>query len=103
MDSLMWLRTRHMRYIMITTCFFLDIINIYWFSKLFRGARVVCAANWKYYEKYHMARQIESICSYPLLFKSKVHRWYKTAFRFALNRVRYLGFSDRYTKHIEKL
>lgn len=63
LDSVLWIKLKYFRHLMVVTCFFLDVINIYWFKKMFKGAIVVWSANWQYYEKYHKTQQIEMIKS----------------------------------------
>lgn len=67
LDSPVWLKMKYFRYVMIVTCLLLDIINIYWFNKLFKGAKLVWSANWQYYEKHHKTQQIEVVKSKILL------------------------------------
>jgi len=64
LESPLWIKMRHFRYVMIFTCVLLDIINIYWFKKMFRGAVMVFQSNWQYYEKHHKTQQIETILFY---------------------------------------
>lgn len=44
-DSELWAQMRHFRYIMIVTCVILDVINLFWFKKMFAGALAVLEAN----------------------------------------------------------
>ncbi len=50
-DSQLWMQMRHFRYIMIVTCLILDVINIFWFKKMFKGAVAVIKNNWRYYKE----------------------------------------------------
>ena len=64
----LWTVMRHFRFIMIFTCVALDIINIFWFRKMFKGALIVWSTNWQNYEKSHK-NKIELIeCYRRLLF-----------------------------------
>lgn len=57
-DSQLWLQMKHLRYIMIVTCVILDIINLFWFKKMLRGAIIVLR---EYYnEKYIQSDLISS-------------------------------------------
>lgn len=47
MDSQDWLQMKFLRYIMIITCLILDIINIFWFKKMFAGAKAILLTNQK--------------------------------------------------------
>lgn len=40
-DSPLWLQMKHLRYVMIVTCVILDVINLFWFKKMLRGAIIV--------------------------------------------------------------
>jgi len=64
LDSALWIKMRNFRYVMIGTCILLDIINIYWFKKMFHGAVVVFQCNWQYYEKHHKTHQLEMLSAY---------------------------------------
>ena len=64
MDSQLWTKMRHFRYIMIVTCVILDIINIFWFNKMFRSALIVLSTNWEYYEKHHKSQQLRTLSAY---------------------------------------
>lgn len=44
-ESDLWTQMRHFRYIMIVTCITLDIINMFWFKKMLKGALAVLEAN----------------------------------------------------------
>lgn len=71
-DSPLWIKMRHFRYIMIVTCLALDVINIYWFRKMFKGALIVWSTNWQYYEKHHKTQQLEMLYSYRNQLKEKI-------------------------------
>lgn len=64
LDSALWVKMRHFRFVMVGTCILLDIINIYWFKKMFHGAVVVFQCNWQYYEKHHKTQQLEMLVAY---------------------------------------
>jgi len=72
LDSPLWTKMRNFRYVMIFTCILLDIINIYWFKKMFRGAVLVVQSNWEYYEKHHKNQQLEMLASYKNQFKNSI-------------------------------
>ena len=72
LDSPTWVKMKHFRYIMIGTCLCLDIVNVYWFKKIFRGALIVWSTNWQYYEKHHKAHQLELLHAYQRLVKNKI-------------------------------
>lgn len=70
LESPHWMKMRNFRYVMICTCVLLDIINIYWFKKMFRGAVMVFQSNWQYYEKHHKTQQLELLSSYKCRLKN---------------------------------
>lgn len=72
LESPLWAKMKHFRYIMIITCLALDIINVFWFRKMFKGAIIVWQSNWQYYEKHHKTQQLEKLNSYSTLFKNKL-------------------------------
>jgi len=71
LDTPQWFKLRNLRQAMVITCLALDIINIYWFRKMYRGALIVWSANWSYYEKHHKPQQLEKLHSYQQSLKSK--------------------------------
>ena len=72
LDSPLWIKMKNFRYIMIGTCFCLDVVNVYWFKKIFRGAQIVWSTNWQYYEKHHKAQQLQNLHAYHRLLKDKI-------------------------------
>jgi hypothetical protein len=72
LDSPTWIKMRNFRYVMIVTCVALDIINIYWFRKMFKGALIVWTTNWQYYEKHHKNQQLEMLHEYRKSIKHKL-------------------------------
>ncbi len=72
LDSPTWIKMRNFRYLMIVTCVALDIINIYWFRKMFKGALIVWTTNWQYYEKHHKTQQLELLHEYRKNIKQKL-------------------------------
>jgi hypothetical protein len=71
-DSPLWMKMRNFRYIMVITCIILDVINVYWFQKMFKGALIMWSTNWQYYEKYHKPQQLEMISAYRKNFMDKI-------------------------------
>lgn len=72
LDSPLWAKMRTFRYIMIVTCLALDVINVYWFRKMFKGALIVWNTNWQYYEKHHKAQQLERLGNMRKFVSSKL-------------------------------
>lgn len=58
-DSELWAQMRHFRYIMIVTCLVLDVINIFWFKKMFKGAVAVIETNRRCHNKEDNCRKGE--------------------------------------------
>lgn len=71
-DSQLWAQMKHFRYIMIVTCLILDIINIFWFKKMYNGALIIFHTNWQYYETHHKAQQLEAITAYQKKQKNRL-------------------------------
>lgn len=72
LDSPVWIKMRNFRYVMIVTCILLDIINIYWFRKMFKGALIVWNTKWQHYEKHHKHQQLEMLQEYRKNIKYKL-------------------------------
>lgn len=89
LDSPLWTKLKYFRHLMVVTCFFLDIINVYWFKKMFKGALVVWSANWQYYEKYHKTQQIEKLKS--KLVNNFVYQSTLSGLNLVANPGRYIG------------
>lgn len=70
-DSQLWTQMQHFRYIMIITCLILDVINIFWFKKMFRGALIVASSNWKNYKKNNPDEHSKIISSYQESFQKR--------------------------------
>jgi hypothetical protein len=64
----MWIKMRNFRYVMIITCIILDIINIYWFQKMFKGVLIVISTNWEH----HKTHQLEQFSNYRKNFRNKI-------------------------------
>jgi hypothetical protein len=84
-DSPLWMKMRNFRYIMVITCIILDVINVYWFQKMFKGALIVWSTNWQYYEKYHKTQQLEMISTYRKHFMGKIFFANNILFQSTLN------------------
>lgn len=57
-DTPQWFKLKYLRHVMVLTCLCLDVINIYWFRKMLRGAMIVWSTNWSYFEKHHKSVQL---------------------------------------------
>jgi len=72
LNSQLWVQMRHLRYVMVITCLILDIINIFWFKKMFRGALIVFKQQWEHYKENHKAQQVEIVSVYQTSLKNKI-------------------------------
>lgn len=70
-ESHLWAQMRHLRYIMIVTCVILDVINLFWFRKMFSGARKILATNCHQYFKHQNSQKLNTAYSNSL--KNELH------------------------------
>lgn len=71
LDSNQWLKLKLLRHALVITCISLDVINVYWFRKMLRGAIIVWSTNWNYYEKHYKNEQLKMLFSYQRSIKRK--------------------------------
>lgn len=72
LDTPQWSKLKYFRHVMILTCVCLDVINIYWFKKMFKGALTIWSTKWTYYEKHHKSQQLQLLSSYRRSLKTKL-------------------------------
>jgi len=46
-DSNMWLEMQYLRHVVVATCVVLDVINIFWFKKMFMGLIKISSIKYK--------------------------------------------------------
>ena len=86
LDSPNWIKMRSFRYVMVVTCATLDVINIYWFHKMFKGALIVWSSNQHQLEalqsyRTHIAHKLTN----NVMYQSTITGWNR------INPTRYIG------------
>lgn len=103
-DSPLWVKMRSLRYMMVVTCILLDIINIYWFRKMFNGAKIVWNTNWRYYSKHHKAQQLEMLYSYKNSIKDRLNISNYAVYQFSIDLVqRYWDYLPSLTNYYDMI